>query len=54
MQKNRKVDVSCYFDHRKFNHVVIEDMAFNDFSKSSINVIYQDDVESSYWSRNLN
>lgn len=28
---NRKVDVSHYFDHRKFNHVVIEDMGFNKF-----------------------
>ena len=28
---NRRVDVSHYFDHRKFNHVVIEDMGFNKF-----------------------
>lgn len=51
---NRKVDVSCYFDSRKFNHVVIEDMGFNNFSKPTLHVIYEDDVESSYWSRNLN
>ena len=51
---NRKIDVSCYFDHRKFNHVVIEDMGFNNFLRPEFHVIYQDDVESSYWSRNLN
>lgn len=30
---NRKIDVSHYFDTRKFNHVVIEDMGFNKFLK---------------------
>lgn len=37
---NRKIDLSCFFDPKIANHILIEDQAFDDYSGTRFSVLH--------------
>jgi len=42
---NRKLDLSCYFDINKVNHITIHDSGFNQDCEPDLDLIFAEDIE---------